>query len=215
MVTSNAFNFGTGTAGQILTSNGSGISPTFQSLAALDGVPSIPGWINTNSSLWWSPTPYTGTGNLGVTANTIYAMPFLTYGSFTITAVGITCGFYSFASSLEFALYLCSPGGGAALVSSLGTVSVTSSGLKTITGLTQQVSADWHYLCFQPSNGSNQYSYASQANTACLVNKTDSGDTIGQVRYAKGTAGFPASISTTQFSSTLSTNSYIMLIQGA
>ena len=214
MATNNALNFGTGTSAQVLTSNGTGVSPTFQSLPNTGGIPSIPKWINVNSNLWWSPTPYKALGNLGVTANTIYAMPFLTHGSFTMTAVGITCGFYSVSSSLEFALYSCSNSGSATLVNTLGTVSVTGTGLKTITGLTQAVSPGWYYLCFQPSNSSNQYNNSSAANTACFVNKTDTGATISEVLYAKGSSGFPASIAASLFSSSLVTTSFIILMQG-
>ena len=34
MTTNNAGNFGTGTSGQVLTSNGAGVSPTFQTITA-------------------------------------------------------------------------------------------------------------------------------------------------------------------------------------
>jgi len=215
MATNCASNFGTGTAGQILTSNGEGNAPTFQDLAARGGIPSIPKWAKVNSNLWWSPVPYKALGNIGVTGSTIYGTPFVTYGSFTITAVAITCGFYSVSSSLEFALYSCASAGTGTLINSLGTVSVTGTGLKTITSLSQAVSPGWYYLCFQPSNSANQYNYASTTNTACFVNKTDTGVTMGGVSYAKGTAGFPASITAGQFGTILGSNSFVLLMQGA
>jgi hypothetical protein len=214
MATNNDGNFGTGTSGQLLTSNGEGVSPTFQTVSAGGGLPSIPKWVNIGTSLWWSPTPYTGYGNLAVESNTIYAMPFLTQGAFTLTDVAITCGTFSFASSIAFALYSSASGGTATLINTLGSVSVTGIGLKTITGLSQNVPAGWNYLCFQSNNSFNKYKYASNVQTICGVNYTFTGETIGQVLYKKGSSGFPATINSSTFGSDISTDSFIMLMKG-
>ena len=208
MATNNTSNFGTGTSGQVLTSNGSGVAPTFQAAAANAGVSSMPAWANVNSNLWWSPTPYTGLGSLGLTTYTVYLMPFLTYGAFTLTAVGIICGTYLFApTSIEFGLF--SRGGN--LITSLGTLSVTASGLFTITGLSQSVPAGWYYIGFQPNNNFSSYRYARAQNTICGVNKVDTGATASQIWYPKGSAGLPSSIPGPLL---LSTDGFVILLQG-
>lgn len=53
MVTNNSCNVDSGSSGQVLTSSGS--SSSFQTLSA---IPSIPAWINADSSLYWSPVAF-------------------------------------------------------------------------------------------------------------------------------------------------------------
>ena len=214
MVTNNSCNFGTGTAGQVLTSNGVGVSPTFQAYPAAAGLPSIPEWMNVSSSLWWSPLPYTAvTGGTNSAFYTIYFLYFAAQGAFTLTGVGVTVQEVFLNGTAAFALYSISGGGAGTLVATLGSISISTTGFISLTGLSQSVSEGAYYIAFQPQTVIANYNYTSGTNQEAVVKKADTGTIISELAYLKATSGFPSTVTTGNLG-TLTGSSIIILMQG-
>ena len=128
--TNNSCNFGTGTSGQVLTSNGAGVAPTFQAAGLGTGVKSIPAWIGVNTSvLYWNTAPYVTSAPITPSSTQTYLVPFSTQGSFTLRAIGVLCAVYNSSDTIRLGIYTMSTSTGAAtLLTDFTTVSVTSTG---------------------------------------------------------------------------------------
>lgn len=157
MATNNAANFGTGTAGQVLTSNGSGVSPTFQS-APTGGVSSYPAFIIPQSGAYRSfiACQTVAAGSFG--ANIVYLVPFCTSAAFTLNTMAIYCSTHTTNDTIRMGIYTMTPSTGAGtLLTDFGTVSATAVGFVAKTSLSQAVAAGCYYLAVNFASLNSSY----------------------------------------------------------
>lgn len=215
MATNNAANFGTGTAGQILTSNGSGVSPTFQAAPAQSGVKSVPGWLGVNNTLlYWNTAPYITSAPITPLLKRTYLVPFSTQGDFTLNRIAVLCEVFAFLDSIRFGIYTMDASTGAAtLLTDFGTVNATGTGRIGLTSLGQAITPGFYYLAAIFNTNNNTYT-ANSGNVAVVVD-TGTGSLIAGFVYNNGLATLPASISSANLSGTQIVSPPLILINGA
>lgn len=198
MATNNAANFGTGTAGQVLTSNGAGVAPTFQAAAAGGSAPSAPPWVNSATTLWWGPGPISPVSTLTPVANQTYLTPFINYQTFTITAIGVTCSgpFSGSNDTVRLGIYTITQSTGAAtLLADFGVATVNGTGVKSVGSLSQAVAPGSYYVAAVFASANNIYRTTDNLEASFI-------DTTGTFwhgfLYNNGASTLPASITQAQ-----------------
>lgn len=95
---------------------------------------------------WYSPI-YNNTSTSALTANRLYAIPFPIGFSGVISGVAINCTTSAAGNVLRIGIYDSTSGGlPGSLVSAFGSVAGTSTGMKTITGLSVSVVPKLYWL---------------------------------------------------------------------
>jgi hypothetical protein len=119
MVTNNASNFGTGTSGQVLTSNGSGASPTFQEVAQQPGHPYAVGTALafglTAVCIPWVVCGHGGSvpGTAAISNTSIFLIPMYIDEKITYTKIGCqVIGTPGAGSTIDLIIYSNSGTGG-------------------------------------------------------------------------------------------------------
>ena len=87
----------------------------------------------------------TGYTTLAISANTLYAIPFLVPKTQTYTVISLEVTTLAAAKSIRMGIYTDTNGAPDALVLDAGTVSVATTGSKTIS-ISQSLSAGWYWL---------------------------------------------------------------------
>lgn len=199
MATNNAANFGTGTAGQVLTGNGTGVEPTFQAVAAGKGLGSLsyPPW-GTMSGLTFSPFVVTSTSiGLVATANATYLQPMGVPSPMTITSLILNCNLFVSSDTCRLGIYTMDNSANATLLTDFGTVTVTGTGTKTLGSLSQALTPGYYYLATNFNTWNNQYRVASVISAIPLASATTSG-----FRFNNAAGTFPSSITAVQIGGT-------------
>ena len=215
MATNNAANFGTGTAGQVLTSNGSGVAPTFQAVPEQSGIKSSPAWLGVNNTLlYWNTAPYITSAAITPLSKRTYLVPFSTQGVFTLNRIAVLCAVYSGPlDSCRFGIYTMDTSTGAAtILTDFGTVNATGTGRIGLTALGQDLEPGFYYLAVIFNTANNTYT-ANSGNVAVVVD-TGTGNLIAGFVYNNGAASLPASISSANLSGTQIVSPPLILING-
>lgn len=200
MATNNSANFGTGTSGQVLTSNGTGVAPTFQTSTggtAPGGGLGFPPWATLAYQVGgWSPILCTGTtsGAGYFAANKICLIPAVLPSGITVTSMSINCAVRVGTDSVRMGVYTMAKTAEATLLADFGTVSVASTGLKTISSLSTVLVPGYYYFAVIFASVTNTYTVPS--GIICpLYTFNDS------FQYNNGTSTFPASVTAANISS--------------
>jgi hypothetical protein len=215
MATNNAANFGTGVAGQVLTSNGSGASPTFQAVPEEADIKSSPAWLGINNTLlYWNTSPYITSAAITPSSKQTYLVPFSTQGAFTLNRIAVLCAVYSAPLDvLRFGIYTMDGSTGAAtLLTDFGTVNATGTGRIGLTALGQAITPGFYYLAVIFNTVNNTYT-ANSGNVAVVVD-TGTGNLIAGFVYNNGSAALPSSISSANLSGTQIVSPPLILING-
>jgi len=209
MATNNSANFGTGTIGQVLTSNGTGVAPTFQ---AAPGVASLSQWANVSSTFYSTVTPYSTLSGGALSASRTWLIPFSTGASFTLTSLGIVCSTYSSPDTVRLGIYTMNQGTGAAtLLTDFGTISVTATGFFSASSLTQAITPGFYYLAVNLNTNHNNYNTLNSAPSSVV---TSSGVLVLGFLYNNGAGTLPSSITQANLNGTYQSNPILTIIQG-
>ncbi|HEX4111539.1 MAG TPA: hypothetical protein VH020_03305 [Stellaceae bacterium] len=127
-----------GTSGQHLTTLGSGANPAWAA------TPLGPGYI---SGHYYFPPNANGitTATLG-SANMLYAVPFYAWLSQTFTKIGIDVATGAASTSCEIGVYNNNGGVPGSLLVDAGNVSVASTGIQEVTGVSIPLAQGWYWL---------------------------------------------------------------------
>ena len=212
MVTNNASNFGTGTSGQVLTSNGAGVAPTFQAAAAGSGQPTMPVWVNANPTLlYWNTAPYTTNESLTPLSKRTYLVPFSTQGTFDLNKIAVLCDYQSpFTDTVRFGIYTMASDGAVTLSADFGTASANAAGAIGKSALHHSVSPGFYYLAVIFNTVNSNY-YCNKDNVAVVVD-VSTGNLIAGFVYNNGASTLPASISAANLSGTQIVSPPLILI---
>lgn len=119
-----------GTSGQVLTSNGAGVDPTFQTLSISTGLSNNglkSGALYQGLGLFYSGTAGT------FAANTMYFTPVYVGASTTITKIGVVVDTLEVGKTVRIGIYTALNGIPTSLILDAGTISTTTTGVKNIT----------------------------------------------------------------------------------
>lgn len=201
MATNNSANFGTGTSGQVLTSNGTGVAPTFQSAGSSGGVSNssaLPPWVYLDTNFYWSPVNSSNLATIGFPlANQTYLLACGFERAFTLTSVSIRTTSYASNDLVRIGMYNMDSTDAAAtsILVNFGLLTVTGTGVFSIGSLTQAVPAGWYYFALNFNSVNERYlGYVNSASTPVLYSLASPAP-AGAFLYNNGAGTFPASIS--------------------
>ena len=183
---------GAGSTLTIASSASGGVGPVIEPPS---GCVAIPG----------QSTGYAYTLSFGHSANDCLFMPFIVYRALTITGARSIVTSSGAAQTNRVSIYSSATSGmPSALVATLGTMDVGSTGTKTITGLSQALQPGIYWTCVQASNGASTLR-AFLSTTPSIIKDTMTAN--NQVLYLYGTQSYGSSAPSTPPSLTAATGS--------
>lgn len=140
----------------------------------------------------WFTTPMTATAmtvSTALTANRIYAHPFIVSKTITLDRIGVNCTTLIASGGLRLGIYSDTNGEPGALVLDAGTIDTSTTGVKTIT-INQQLTAGLYWLVAASNSATHAFRVPAIAATLNVFGVASSlGTAVGTHFYAAFTYG--------------------------